>query len=198
MKLSRNRATSAAEPCAPPHGAARFRQYVLFQSHVAACGSPAPDSGAACSVWQRTVSSSLNPPRPSPHFSHLSAAACGSPASTALDLLFSSGSVFTHSPAGKAASSLWLQDSRCASRRKVCEMRARNCGGGSGKVAGTAVELVQCKTCSRTAELARLTGYFAQAIQAALNEMVLSGKLRTRESLLKCLASDLPRLLREL
>jgi hypothetical protein len=55
----------------------------------------------------------------SPHFSHLSAAACGNPASTASDLLFSSGSVFTHSPAGKAASSLWLQGSRCASRRKV-------------------------------------------------------------------------------
>ena len=43
-------------------------------------------------------------------------------------------------------------------------------------------EIILClltRPSTRPAELARLTGYSAQAIQAALNEMVLSGKVRT-------------------
>ena len=43
-------------------------------------------------------------------------------------------------------------------------------------------EIILClltRPSARPAELARLTGYSAQAIQAVLNEMVLSGKMRT-------------------
>jgi hypothetical protein len=43
-------------------------------------------------------------------------------------------------------------------------------------------EIILClltRPSARPAELARLTGYSAQAIQAVLNEMVLSGKVRT-------------------
>src|SRR5262249_55248625 len=64
MNSPRNLATSGAEACVPPQGAPSFLQYGLFQSHSLACGSPLPDSGAAPSIWQDTMSSSLNRPSP--------------------------------------------------------------------------------------------------------------------------------------
>ena len=61
---ARNLAMSGAETCAPPQGAPRLRHQTLFQSQFLALGSPPPASGAACSVWHGTMSSSLNRPSP--------------------------------------------------------------------------------------------------------------------------------------
>src|SRR6185503_12056697 len=58
----RNLPTSGAEACVPPQGAPSVRQYRLFQFHSLAVGSPLPDSGAAPSLWQVTMSSRLNRP----------------------------------------------------------------------------------------------------------------------------------------
>src|SRR6516165_3643549 len=64
MNSPRNLARSGAEACVPPQGAPSFRQYGLFQSHSLADLSPLPDSGAAPSIWQEIISSSLNRPSP--------------------------------------------------------------------------------------------------------------------------------------
>src|SRR5262245_58906858 len=60
----RNFARSGAEAWVPPQGAPNWRHQGLFQSQSFALGSPPPASGAACSVWQGTRSSSLNLPSP--------------------------------------------------------------------------------------------------------------------------------------
>src|SRR5206468_10919498 len=61
---ARNFLRSGAEACAPPQGAPNLRHQGLFQSQSLALGSPPPASGAACSVWHATMSSSLNRPSP--------------------------------------------------------------------------------------------------------------------------------------
>src|SRR5262245_47389648 len=60
----RSFARSGAEAWVPPQGVPSCRHQGLFQSQSFAFGSPPPDSGAACSVWQGTIVSSLNRPSP--------------------------------------------------------------------------------------------------------------------------------------